>query len=708
MTPTAAELPQTLAANPLLSTWITVRSDGTIDLRVGKVELGQGILTALTLMAADELGVTPASVVAAATNTSTSPNEGLTAGSMSISVSGASVRRVCAQVRQLFRQAAARRSNLQPDDVHVTNGEFRDSAGHYIANYAELTTEVDLNVTASSNDLGIGRKNQSPIEDLPRVDLPDKVFGRARFVHDLVFDDMLHARIARPPRPGAHLASAPIEEVVAMPGVRLVVSEGDFLAVIAEREGQAVNAANYLAIHSSWTDSRTLPNQSELAAWIRAQPVETTLIRDDDRDQSIKKGSRTLRATYTRPFIAHGSIGPSCAVAKLEDNQLKVWSNSQGVFQLRSAIASALEKAEADVVVQHVEGAGSYGHNGADDVAFEAALLALRLPGSPIRVQWSRADELCWEPFGPAMVSDLEARIDETGTVTDWSGELWSNGHTGRPGYSKSHSFLSDAHRSSIDELPPSMDPPAIVGFGSARNAEPLYHFSRISVTAHRLLTMPIRSSALRSLGAHQNIFAMESFMDELADLAKIDALAFRLSHLTDERAKEVLRTAALAAGWGRDLDGDAGRGIAFAQYKNRDAYCAVVADIEARENVRVKRLTIAVDVGRVISPDGVRNQIEGGAIQATSWALHEEVKFDQGAITSTDWESYPMLRFGEVPHVEVHLISRPDLPSVGAGEATMGPVTAAIGNAIFDALGVRLRNLPFTPENILRVIEAS
>jgi nicotinate dehydrogenase subunit B len=700
------DLPPSLAENPIISNWITVESNGIINLRVGKVELGQGILTVLTLIAANELRVNPSSVVATATNTSTSPNEGLTAGSMSITVSGASVRRVCAEARQLFADEAAQIAGLQAEDVRPINGEFRDFMGTYIASYGELASRVDLNVAAGTRDLAIDLGNVSSVEELPRIDLPDKIFGRPRFVHDLVFDNMLHARISRPPKPGAHLISAPLEEVEAMPGVRLVVSEGDFLAVVAEREGQAQNAANYLGAKSSWTDAGTLPDQAELAAWIRAQPVETTIVRNDEPGPEAIDGRRALKATYSRPFIAHGSIGPSCAIAQL-DGQLNVWSNSQGVFHLRAGIAAALNLKVKDVVVQHVEGAGSYGHNGADDVAFEAALLATRMAGVPIRVQWSRVDELSWEPFGPAMVSELEAHLDEDGHVNDWSGELWSNGHASRPGNSKSHSFLSDAHRFNISELPPSLDPPAIGGFGGARNAEPLYDFSQIDVTAHRLLTMPIRSSALRSLGAHQNIFAMESFMDELADLAETDALAFRLSHLTDERAKEALKTAATAASWGQPLNENTGRGIAFARYKNRGAYCAVVADVEAEESVQVKRLTIAVDVGRIISADGVRNQIEGGAIQATSWALREEVKFDRGAITSTDWESYSILRFGEVPRVEVHLIPRPDLPSLGAGEAAMGPVTAAIGNAIFSALGVRLRNLPFNRENILKAIEA-
>ena len=700
------ELPQTLEANPLISTWITITPSGIINLRVGKVELGQGIVTGLTLIAATELGVDPASVVAIATNTSASPNEGLTAGSMSIAVSGSSVRRVCTQVRHLFCQAAAHRANVRPQDVRVNNGEFTDCTGAYIASYFELASEVNLDVTADRL-LEEQPLVETLFEDLARVDLPDKIFGRARFVHDLVFENMLHARIARPPRLGAHLVSAPIEEVKAMPGVQLVVSEGDFLAVVATREGQAVDAANHLSKQSSWTGSAPLPEQAELATWIHAQPIETTVIRSDEPLVSAISTERRTSATYTRPFLAHGSIGPSCAVARVDDKQLTVWSNSQGVFSLRSAIAVALDFEEKHVVVQHVEGAGSYGHNGADDAAFEAALLASRLPGIPIRVQWSRVEELAWEPLGPAMVSALEAAVGEDGMITDWSSDLWSNGHTSRPGYSNSRSFLSDAHRFSESELPASKDPPATAGFGGGRNVEPLYNFPRMNIKTHRLLSMPIRSSALRSLGAHQNIFAIESFMDELADLAKMDPLAFRLAHLTDERAQETLRTVAAAADWGVGIEEDAGRGIAFARYKNRGAYCAVIADIEAGESIRVKKLTIAIDVGRVISADGVRNQIEGGAIQATSWALREEVKFGRDSITSVDWDLYPILRFADVPQIDVHLISRPELPSLGAGEATMGPVTAAIGNAIFSALGIRVRNLPFNEKNIVTAIES-
>lgn len=701
------ELPQTLAANPLLSTWLTVHSDGFIDLRFGKVELGQGIVTALTQIAINELGVKPGMVRPSATNTHHSPDEGITAGSMSVAISGASVRRACAEVRHLFLRAAAQRVDLSPAGLRVVAGNFFDPSGNRIATYGDLAADVDLDVAAGDPTLAVEFLGSAQMPDLPRVDLPDKIFGRPRFVHDLSFDGMLHGRVVRPPRPGAHLLEAPVDRALAMPGVRHVVLEGDFLAVIAAREGEAVGAAELLAATSSWTPSATLPDHADLSAWLREQPVETTKVRADGADHRGGEGTTTMKATYAKPFVAHGSIAPSCAIANFDGKRLDIWTHSQGVFTLSAAITVALDLDKGDVVVQHVEGAGSYGHNSADDVAFDAALLAVRMPGQPIRVQWSRADELSWEPFGPAMVSDVEATLGPDGIVTDWSYELWSNGHTARPGYTPTRGLLGDSHRAGADELPPSIDPPAARGLGSARNAEPYYDFTRIDVTAHRLLTMPIRVSALRSLGAHLNIFALESFMDELAHATDRDPLEFRLAQLSDPRARNVLTTAADAAGWGKPLADNAGRGIAFARYKNRGSYCAVIADVEAKERVRVTRLTIAVDVGRVISEDGVRNQIEGGAIQATSWALRERVAFDREAITSTDWDSYPILRFSEVPHVDVHLISQPDEPSLGAGEATQGPIPAAIGNAVFGAIGVRVRDLPFTVDSVAAAIDA-
>ncbi|MDF2822979.1 MAG: xanthine dehydrogenase family protein molybdopterin-binding subunit, partial [Mycobacterium sp.] len=439
---------------------------------------------------------------------------------------------------------------------------------------------------------------------------------------------------------------------------------------------------------------------------LRSSEAETRVIRGDGARHNT--APTVVSGTFTRPYLAHASIGPSCGIARFHNGRLDVWSHSQGVFTLRNAIAAALGLDSEAVVVQHVEGPGSYGHNAADDAAMDAALLATRSPGRHVRVQWSRGDEFSWEPFGPAMVGDVTASVDAHGTITDWSYELWTNGHTARPGYAPQLSLLADAHRHGAEQMPPAVDPPAERGHGSARNAEPYYDFARVDVTVHRLLTMPVRTSSLRSLGSHLNTFALESVIDDLAAAAGHDPLQMRLAHLSDPRAREVLSTAATAAEWGAPVPDGHGRGIAFCRYKNRGSYCAVVADVEASDRLAVTRLTIAVDVGRVVNVDGVRNQIEGGAIQATSWALFEQVSFDNQSITSTDWESYPIARFSEVPAVDVHILDRPDEPPLGAGEATQGPATAAIGNALAAALGVRVRTLPFTPDNIVAAINAA
>jgi len=698
------DLPASLVTNRLISTWLTITGDGTVALRVGKVELGQGITTALTQIAAHELDVAPESVTAGATNTASSPDEGLTAGSLSITFSGAAVRRVCAEARELFRRAAAKTAGLDVTAVRLSSGAFVTADGTRIGSYAELAAAVDLDVEVGDESLPV-EFAPATAKDLPRVDLPDKVFGRPRFLHDLEFDGMLHARVARPPRPGAHLEVIAAESVSMMPGVKKVVRDGDLLAVLARREGQATRAAEALSAAATWSPGIELPDGDELSRWLRSAPAETSQVRADGARHN---GPVTVRGTFFRPFLAHASIGPGCAIAVLDRGRLFIWSYSQGVFTLGQAIAAAVGLDTADVVVQHVEGPGSYGHNSADDVAMDAALLALQVPGRHVRVQWSRGDEFAWEPYGPAMVGDLAASVDESGIITDLSYQLWTNGHTARPGYAPRHSLLSEAHRDGADALPPSVDPPAARGHGSARNAEPYYDIARVDVTVHRLLTMPIRTSSLRSLGSQLNTFALESVLDDLARETGRDPLELRLANLSDPRARDVLTTAAAQAGWGTPVPDGHGRGIAFCRYKNRSSYCAVVADVEATDRLRVHRLTIAVDVGRVVNADGVRNQIEGGAIQATSWTLLEQVRFDRNGITSTDWEAYPIARFSDVPRVDVHVIDRPDQPSLGAGEATQGPVTAAIGNALADALGMRVHTLPFTQENIVAAINTA
>ena len=384
------------------------------------------------------------------------------------------------------------------------------------------------------------------------------------------------------------------------------------------------------------------------------------------------------------------------------DAQIDLWTHSQGIYNLRTDLALALVLPAERIVVHHVEGAGCYGHNGADDAAFDAALLARAVPGRAVRVQWTRADELAWSPFGPAMAIEIEAGLDVHGKVVQWRHDVWSNGHGTRPGRAKTPALLAAWHLENAFERLIATNAAPAAGGGAERNAVPAYAFPAWQITSHRLLTMPLRTSALRSLGAFANVFALESFVDDLARAAGADGLEWRLAYLQDPRARAVLDAVAADAGWRtRQAVENWGYGIAFARYKSVGAYCAVVAQVEAEREIRVRRLWIAVDAGHAINPDGVANQIEGGAIQATSWTLKEAVRFDRTRVLSDAWETYPILRFSEVPQVEVKIISDPDTPSCGAGEAAHGPTAAAIANAVRDALGVRVRDLPITPERI-------
>ncbi|WP_216892936.1 molybdopterin cofactor-binding domain-containing protein [Nocardia alni] len=685
-----------LVANPLISTWLRFAEDGTVVLRVGKVELGQGIHTALTQIAVEELGVAPGRLVLAAPSTESSPDEGFTAGSQSTQISGAAVQSVCAAARGLFTAAAARRSGVPAASLTVVDGEFRTPGGEIVGSYGSLAGEVELGVEAPE----LPPRDGPAQPDLRRIDLPDKVFGRPRFIQDLDLPGMLHARVIRPPLLRASLHSLPD----GLPASITLIQDGDFLAILAEREELAAAAAERLSRSVRWEPRDDMPDESKHDAWLRMQPCETSVLlrREGARGTGIQ-----IRADYSRAMIAHASIATSCALARFDGRRLEVWSHSQGIFPLRAAIADALGMAQSDVVVHHVEGAGCYGHNPADDVAFDAALLALRTDGRPVRVLWDRAAELGSAPLASAMSADLSAELGSDGSVRNWTYDVWSNGYNGRPGYAGNPGLLANGYRAGGQDLPPSVDPPAEAGLGSGRNAVPPYSFESARVTTHRVLSMPIRTSAIRSLGAHFNVFAVESFMDELAARAGADPLEFRRSKLEDERARAVLSAAAREAGWDRRAETaeDAGLGLGYARYKNRGAYCAVVAEVEAAEEVRVRRIVVAVDVGRVVNLDGVRNQIEGGAIQAVSWTLKEQVRFGHDGITSVDWESYPVLRFPEVPRVDVLVLDRPDQPSLGAGECVAGPAAGAIANGVFAAIGLRVRTLPLTPQNVVRAI---
>jgi nicotinate dehydrogenase subunit B len=679
-----ATTPKDVAANPRLSTWVRVEADGTVHVQVGKVELGQGILTALTQLAADELDMPVDRVRVHGATTSGGPDEGPTAGSMSVADSGAAVRAACAHLRRLLDTAAA-------DGVPA----------------AEVDLDVDVDVSLPGRTPGGGGLTGSSV---PRVDLPDKVRGRARFIQDLVLPGQLWGQVVRPPSPAARLVSLDSAGVETLTGVVAVVRDGSFLGVVCADERRADVAAEALRAAATWEEHPTLPDQADVTTYLRDGPVTTFDVDVSGEPDDAAPQVRKLAATYTRPFLAHASMSPSCGLARWSDDgtAVHVWSHSQNVFGLRRAVASALGVAPDAVQVEHAEGAGAYGHNGADDAAFDAVLLARAVPGRPVQVRWRRADELSWSPFGSAMAVDLVVCLSSEGRMVCWESDVWSQGHTSRPGYAGSPGLLAGAHVQGGAPLPDPVDPPPERGAGSTRNAVPGYRVPVRRIRGHRRQDVALRTSSLRTLGAYGNVFAIESMVDEVADCAGTDPLDFRRAHLDDDRARAVLQAVADHVGWaGRPRDEDVGWGLGYARYKATGAYCAVVAEVEAVSDIRVRRLTLAVDVGRVVNPDGVRSQIEGGAVQSTSWTLKEQVTFDRTRITSVDWETYPILRFSETPDVEVLLLDRPELPSVGAGEASQGPTAGAIANAVAAAVGVRVRDLPITTEKVVTALEA-
>lgn len=698
---TSARLPGSLAANRRLSQWLRFRPDRMLEVHPGKVELGQGILTALAQIAAEELDVALARIVMVPATTASSPNESVTSGSRSVQDSGMALRYACAEARALLLQAAAAALDVPAETLSVQDGTISASNARRTT-YWDLDTErlLDRDATAAvapkapSAHRVVGRP-------APRLDLPDKVFGRPRYIHDLELPRLLHGRVLRPPSPAATLEALDDSAARAVPGVVAVVRDGSFVGVLAEDEVTALTALERLRAGARWREQANLPDANQLGEWLKAQPVETKVI-DEIAPATRATPVRTQRAVYTRPFLAHASIAPSCALAQWENGKLHVWSHSQGVYNLRADLALVFKLPPAAITVEHVEGAGCYGHNGADDVALDAALLARAALGRPVRVQWSRADELTWSPVGAAMRVEVEADLDAAGEVLDWRHHIWSNGHTNRPGRGDKPALLAARHLGTPFEAAPPENPPLAGGGGAERNSVPPYVFPARRIVSHRVVPTPIRTSSLRSLGAHMNVFAAESFVDEIAAAKGEDPVAWRLRHLRDERARAVIEAAARRFGWDAWTQREGfGRGIAFARYKNAAAWCAVAAEIEAERTIRVRRLVIAVDVGQPINPDGVVHQIEGGAIQAASWTLKEAVRFDRTRLTSGSWEEYPILTFSEIPAVEVEIVARPDAPPLGAGEAAQGPTTAAIANAVYDALGARVRDLPITPERI-------
>ena len=696
----AAGAPRVLDSKEV-DAFLAVNGDGTVTVYCGKVDLGQGLRIAIPQIAAEELGIGIDKIKYVEGDTSLTPNQGRTSGSNGIQRGGMQIRQAAATARKALIALAAQRLNVNPDDLIAAGGEVGPKAGGAGIRFVSL-------IGGRRFDLKLDPK--APLKDpasytivgkpLPRPDVASKCIGTTIYVHDFTLPSMQHARVIRPPAIGASLISVDEDSVKNLPGVK-VVRIKNFLAVVAEDEWTTVRAAR--ALRAQWSEWSGLPAQDGLADTLRADPgiTEQSLVTKGAPVAPRPQNAKMLAASYFWPMQSHASLGPSCAVADVRADAATIWTASQGIHDNQATFARFLGLPKDKVRLIYLDGSGCYGMNGHEDAAADAAILSQAV-GRPVRVQWSRADEHGWDPKGPPQLLDIMGVVGADGQILDWRTDMWipqtTRGLLNIP--------LLGPQAAGLDN---------IVGLNTgliSQNGDPPYAADHIQVVVHWLKEAPLRPAPLRSPGKPANCFAVESFTDELAAAAGIDPIEFRLRGLKNPRAIEVIkRTAALMKWQARPSPGAdtsaaiaRGRGISFVHYKHSETYVAMamaVAVDRASGKITVERVACAHDCGQIINPDGVRAQVEGSILQTLSRVLLEEVKFDRSRVLSLDWSSYPILRFSDVPKLDIDLVDRPNEPPLGAGEAACSAVGAALANAVYDATGTRLRTVPFTPERV-------
>ena len=709
-----------------LDSWIGIDATGRVTATTGKCELGQGLFTAQLQLVAEELVLPIERVTLIQCDTGRSPDQGTTSGSQShpSNFNDRNLAQAAATAREALVRLAAERLELPVDALEVEAGVVRSKANRERSvDYGTLVGGKRFELTLDERATRRSPGTWSVLgKDVPRAEIPELVTGRFEHVHNVRVPGMLHGRVVRPPAVGAKLRGVREASLEGLPGVVKVVARGDFVGVVAERQWQAVQAAERL--ECDWSEGAPLVRQDGFYEHLRAQSPTSDRLEVDsgDVDETLASASRVLRATYRHPYQMHGSVGTSCAVADVREDGVTVWSASQAVHPLRNTVAMVLGISAETVRVIFTMGSGCYGINGADTVSYDAALLSQAV-GRPVRVQLSRQDEMAWENYGYAYVIDQRLGLDAEGRIVAWDHEGWfpalgSRPRSNRPGNIVTGSLVGFAP-ATVTEASPASAPRR---YRNRSNAAPSYVAGRVgseqggtgTIEIERALTHTTRSQfftgPLRSPSRLQNTFAHESMIDEAAAAVGADPVAYRLQHLSDPRLREVLQAVADAADWEtrpspRSGEATSGRGIACVLYEGDNGYCALAATVEvdrATGAIRVTRLVAGVDVGPISNPDGLRNQVEGGTLQGVSRALVEEVTWNDTRVTSVDWGSYRTLSLGaDLPEVETVLLDRPDEEAMGAGETTITLAAAAIGNAVFDATGARLREVPFTPERV-------
>lgn len=693
------DLPVSMKRAGKVNSWLEILADGRIRVFSGKVELGQGIRTAVRQVAAEELDMELEKVEVYLAETGVTPNEGYTAASASIKNSAMSVRYAAATARKLILSLASEKLNEAIDNLTLLNGIIRSKGSKKSLTIQELLNGTQIETEVTFPILVKSKKEYKYVgKAIPRMDIPKIVSGELIYIQDLRFPDMVHARVVRPPNYKSKLLSIDDSQLKnSVAGVIKTVVNGNFVGVITESEFQSIKAEQFLKKHTKWSIPEIFPKNEKLYYYIRQIADAPKIIRNDGNVKEEFGKRQTFTSTFTKPYIKHGSVGPACAIAMYDREILHIWSHSQGIYPLREAIASMLQMDKEKIHIVGVPGAGCFGHSTADDAAADASLLALAYPGKHIRVQWSHNDEFSFDPYGSAIIAVVEACLDNSGKIQAWKSSIWTDSHSTRPNKDGGTLLAARYLKNPIE-----MQSKGYLA-GGHRNGTPYYNIPHLQLNAH-YFDGPLRVSSLRSLGAFANIFAIESFMDELAEKAGKDVLDFRLEHLDDKRALDIIHKVKDLT-ISENIDEGEGIGYGFMRYKNTDAYASVAAKASidlVNGHVSIIKLWAAVDVGEVINMDGIKNQIEGGMIQAASWTLKEQVMFNDVKVTSTDWSSYPVFRYSDTPEVEVAVINRPNLPAIGGGEVVLPPTSAAIANAVYKACGKRIYDLPITPQKII------
>lgn len=682
-----------------VDSFLAIHADGSVTIYTSKVDVGTGLATAFRQTAAEELGIPVERFTVIEGDTRLVPDHGGTGGSSGIPRGAADIRRAAATAHRALLDRGAKQLNRPASELTIAGGDVVHASGQKVAVASligdksfslKLDPKATLKSPAAYTVVG---------KPILRADVPGKCAARHPYLQDFTMPGMLHGRVVRPPTMGAKLLSVDESSIRAIPDVRIIRIES-LLGVVAKDEWAAVRAAK--EIKATWSDWQGLPGSEGLDRYIRQAPVERdqSIASRGDVAAALNSASKQLSATYYWPYQSHASLGPSCAVADVKESGTTVWSASQNPYGLRANLAKVFAISQDKLRVIYLDGSGSYGTNGADDAAADALLLS-RAVGQPVRVQWMREDEHGWDPKGPAQLHELRGATDANGNIAAWETQMWvPDGPQGnRALLGPDSAAMQQTHGQGAGLMTLNLDPP--------------YPVPNLRVVSHHLKDTPLRLSNLRAPGKIANIFAVESFADELAAAAGMDPVAFRLRGLTDPRAIEVLNRTAGMMDWQARLspnphaaEGDllVGRGIAYMRYKQAENYVGIgitVAVNKATGKIVVRRVVCAHDCGLVVNPDGLRNQVEGNIMQTLSRTLHEEVTFDKSRVTSVNWARYPILTFPEAPAVQVALIDRPEEPAYGAGEAASAPVAAALANAIFDATGIRLRTVPFTAERV-------